>query len=130
MLGAVVCVVSDNSSASTETLAFCVRFTPGLWRPPERGGMGRAAGRPARVALVQEPCAWLCALTCPLLSRLRVEGPGLWSDRQRGDGDTISPQEGQEQTRATLRELSQRWLQGRQRGTILTPRSGRLHCHY
>lgn len=113
MLGAIVCVISDNSSAFTGTLAFCVRFTPGFWRPPEHGGMGWAAGRPASMALMQEPCAWLCALTRPLLSRPRVEGSGLWSGRHRGDGDTISPQEGQEQTRVTLHELSQSWLQGR-----------------
>lgn len=72
-----MCVVSDKSGAFTGTLAFCVRFPPGLWRPPERGGLGRAAARPASVALVQEPRAWLCALTWPLLSGPRGEGSGL-----------------------------------------------------
>lgn len=66
MSGAVVCVVSDKSGAFTGTLAFCVRFPPGLWRPPERGGLGRAAARPASVALVQEPRAWPCL--CPHLA--------------------------------------------------------------
>lgn len=115
MSGAVVCVVSDKSGAFTGTLAFCVRFPPGLWRPPEHGGLGRAAARPASVALVQEPRAWLCALTWPLLSGPRGEGSGLWSGRHRGDGDTVSPQEGQERTRAALHELGQSWLQGRRR---------------